>query len=101
VRSLNDSTNANPLSLFSATNPPLNYGVASRAPDAYNGKNVSFADYHTPVARIFQWSVGIEKQLPGGSLRTNWRRRLIRKASVPALNSCISAAIYYNAISNC
>lgn len=62
--SLNDSTDNNPLFAFSATNPPLNYVHASRAADGYNGSSVNFADYHTPVARNYQWSLEVQKQLP-------------------------------------
>jgi Carboxypeptidase regulatory-like domain len=64
--SLNDSTNANPLFAFSATNPPLNYIPASREPDGYNGHSVSFVLYHTPVPRSYQWSLEVQKQFAGG-----------------------------------
>ncbi len=64
--SLSDSTRATPVFLFSATNPPLNYVGASRAPDGYNGHNVNFAPYHTPVARNYQWSFSVQRQLPNG-----------------------------------
>jgi hypothetical protein len=64
--SLSDSTKASPLFAFSATNPPLNYVAASKAPGAYNGQNISFANYHTPVAHNYQWSLSVQRQLPGG-----------------------------------
>lgn len=64
--SLTDSTQANPLFAFSSTNPPLNYVGASKSPGAYNGQNVNFDPYHTPVARNYQWSISIQRQLPGG-----------------------------------
>jgi Carboxypeptidase regulatory-like domain len=64
--SLSDSTQAKPVFSFSAANPPLNYVVASKAPGAYNGQNVSYAIYHTPVARNYQWSLSLQRQLGGG-----------------------------------
>jgi hypothetical protein len=64
--SLSDSTQVTPVFPFSSTNPPLNYVGASKSPAAYNGQSVNFYPYHTPVARNYQWSVSIEKQLGGG-----------------------------------
>ncbi len=62
--SLAETTQTEPVFLFSSTNPPLNYVGASKAPGAYNGIGVNFYPYHTPVARNYQWSLSIQRQLP-------------------------------------
>jgi hypothetical protein len=62
--SLSDSVYAEPLFQFSSSNPPLNYVGASTSPGAYNGHSVNFAPYHTPVARNYEWSFSVERQLP-------------------------------------
>jgi hypothetical protein len=50
---------------FSDPNPPLNYVAASRDPGGYNGHNVPYYPYHTPIAKNYQWSFSVERQLPG------------------------------------
>ena len=50
----------------SGTNLPYIVGP-SRDPGAYNGQgggNIPYMPYHTPVGKIWQWSVGIEHRLP-------------------------------------
>ncbi len=64
--SLSDSTKAKPLFNFSDPNPPLNYVQASKNAGAYNGQNITFASYHIPVPHNYQWSLSIQRQLPGG-----------------------------------
>ena len=34
---------------------------ASTAPDAYNGQNVGYVQYHTPVPRILQWNMSVQR----------------------------------------
>lgn len=58
-----------PLFQLSSSNPPLNTVVASKAtntPQGYNGQNVYYYPYHTPVAHSYQWSLSIQRQLGGG-----------------------------------
>jgi hypothetical protein len=64
--SLSDSVYAQPIFQFSSTSPPLNYVNASKSSGAYNGHTANYAPYHTPVARNYEWSFSIERQLPGG-----------------------------------
>jgi hypothetical protein len=66
--SLAESTQTQPVFLFSSTNPPLNYAGVNKAANAYNGQNASFFPYNTPVARNYQWSFSIERELPAGML---------------------------------
>ena len=45
------------------TSTPLPYTAASFDPARYNGQNnVNFNQYHTPVPKIHQWSVAIQRQ---------------------------------------
>lgn len=62
--SLSDSTELNPVFLLSAAHPPLNYVAASTDPAAYNGHAVNYYPYNTPVARNYQWSIAVQRQLP-------------------------------------
>ncbi len=64
--SLTQTNNATPVFLLSNPNPPLNYGSIGQSPGGYNGQSVSFYPYKTPVARNYQWSLSIQKQLAGG-----------------------------------
>ena len=64
--SLAESTQTEPIFLFSSSNPPLNYEPASKSPASYNGHSVGYYPYHTPVVRNYQWSISIQRQLPGG-----------------------------------
>lgn len=45
------------------TGQPLTYVVTNRSPTAYNGTNVSYNEYNLPVARMYQWTASIERQL--------------------------------------
>jgi Carboxypeptidase regulatory-like domain/TonB dependent receptor len=49
-------------SVFGTTNP-LPYTQASTAPTAYNGQGVGYVQYHTPVPRILQWNMSIQRAL--------------------------------------
>jgi hypothetical protein len=43
------------------TATPLPFTVASTAPDSHNGQPVGYTQYHTPVPRIMQWNVSVER----------------------------------------
>src|SRR6202451_217156 len=45
------------------TGQPLTYVVTNRSPTAYNGTNVSYNEYNLPVAKMYQWTASIERQL--------------------------------------
>ena len=66
--SLADNSGINPVFLLSAPNPPINYVSASTSPTAYNGHSVNYYPYDTPVARNYQWSFSIQRELPGNIL---------------------------------
>jgi hypothetical protein len=46
-----------------ATPTSLPYTQASTAPDAYNGQGVGYIQYHTPVPRILQWNLSVQRSL--------------------------------------
>ena len=37
--------------------------VTNRSPTAYNGTNVSYNEYNLPVAKMYQWTASVERQL--------------------------------------
>ena len=39
----------------------LPYTQASTSPDAYNGQGVGYVQYHTPVPRILQWNMSVQR----------------------------------------
>jgi hypothetical protein len=39
------------------------YTAASQNPARFNGQTASYAPYHTPIPEIYQWNVGMERQL--------------------------------------
>jgi Carboxypeptidase regulatory-like domain len=45
------------------TGAPLPYLSASKSPSAYNGQNVNYNPYNTPVGTMKQWSFSVERQL--------------------------------------
>ncbi len=58
-----------PLFQLSSANPPLNTVVANPAnntPQAYNGQNVYYYPYHTPIAHSYQWNVSFQREISGG-----------------------------------
>ncbi len=67
---VNDTTKLNPVLTFSENimpnSPILNCVKASRAPSAYNGQNVNYYPYNTPVAHTYQWSLSVERELTPG-----------------------------------
>jgi len=45
------------------TGLPLTYVVTNRSPTAYNGTNVTYNQYDLPVAKMYQWTASVERQL--------------------------------------
>jgi hypothetical protein len=66
----NDTTNgAIPVTALSGpginlqTGQPLPYLAASTSSTAYNGQSEPYNQYHTPVPKMYQWTVSLEHQL--------------------------------------
>lgn len=62
--SLASTDQLTPVFIASNPNPPLNYVQASRDPGSLNGQNINYYPFDTPVARSYQWSFSIQRQLP-------------------------------------
>ena len=45
------------------TSTPLPYTQASTDPAAYNGQGIGYIQYHTPVPRIMQWNLSVQRAL--------------------------------------
>jgi carboxypeptidase family protein len=45
------------------TSSSLPYTAGSNAADAYNGQGVGYMQYHTPVPRIMQWNLSVQRAL--------------------------------------
>ncbi len=45
------------------TGTPLPYISNNTSPDAFNGQNVVFTDYHTPVPKIYQWNLALQREI--------------------------------------
>ena len=45
------------------TGMPLTYVVTNRSSTAYNGTNVPYNQYNLPVAKMYQWTASVERQL--------------------------------------
>lgn len=58
----NDSQ-VSPVATLSGANTNLPWVVASRAADGYNGQSIHYVPYQTPVARNYQWSLGVQHQI--------------------------------------
>ena len=59
-----DNTNGlTPVVLLSGSGSALPYVAASTSPTAFNGQGVNYNQYHTPVAKIYQWNAAVEKQI--------------------------------------
>jgi hypothetical protein len=62
-----DQTNGvTPLVSLSGSGSSLPYLSASTSPTAYNGQGVSYNPYHTPVAKILQWSLSMQRDFGYG-----------------------------------
>jgi hypothetical protein len=51
--------------IYGTASTPLPYAVNSNNynPAAYNGQNVSYQAYHTPVPKIYQWNFAVQREL--------------------------------------
>jgi hypothetical protein len=47
----------------SVTGVALPYISNNTSPDAYNGQNVSYTAYHTPVPKIMQWNLALQREV--------------------------------------
>jgi hypothetical protein len=46
-----------------ATGASLPYSAASTDPTRFNGQGVGYNPYHTPVAKIYQWNLAVQREL--------------------------------------
>jgi hypothetical protein len=62
--SLSDQTNGiNPVVHLDGTGANLPYSAFSTDPTRFNGQNVSYNEYHTPMPEIYQWNLAIQNQI--------------------------------------
>jgi len=61
--SVTNTDNLTPVVLLSGSGANLPYLTAARGAGDYNGQSVSYQPYHTPVARIYQWSYSVQREL--------------------------------------
>lgn len=62
--SVTDQTNGiTPVVLIGGTGSNLPYTTASTDPAARNGQNVNYNAYHTPVPKIYQWTLAVQRSL--------------------------------------
>ena len=66
--SITNTDNLNPVVLLSGTGTNLPYLSAARGAGDYNGQGVNYQPYHTPVARNYQWSFSVQRQLGKGAV---------------------------------
>lgn len=60
---VSDSTNGlSPVTTLAGTGANLPYALQSTDPGSKNGQSFNYVPYDTPVARIMQYNVGVEKQ---------------------------------------
>jgi hypothetical protein len=52
-----------PIVLLGGSGANLPYTPASTDPAAYNGQGVNFNQYHTPIPKIYQWNLAVQRQL--------------------------------------
>jgi hypothetical protein len=63
-----DQTNGiTPEVVLGSSGSSLNYTAASTNPARFNGTNVGYNDFHTPVAKIYQWNLAAQHMI-GGNL---------------------------------
>lgn len=66
---MTQTDNITPVFKLSDSNPLLNtyYPDASkRTPDRLNGLPVGYYPYDTPVSKVYNWSLGVQRELPQG-----------------------------------
>lgn len=62
--SQSDQTNGiTPEVILNSNGANLPYVSFTTDPSAYNGQNVSYNQYHTPMPEIYQWNVAVQNQL--------------------------------------
>ncbi len=62
--SVSDQTNGiNPVVHLDGTGANLPYSSFSTSPTRFNGQNVSYNEYHTPMPEIYQWNLAIQNQV--------------------------------------
>ncbi len=67
--SLVDSTGITPVALLDGpgtifgTSTPLPYTSASQDPTRFNGGGVGYTQYHTPVPKIYQWNLSVQREV--------------------------------------
>jgi hypothetical protein len=62
--SITDTTNGlTPIGSLSAANPQLTYVAANTVNSSFNGQGVSYNQQQTPVAKIQQYNLAVEKQI--------------------------------------
>jgi TonB dependent receptor len=49
--------------VFGTTATPLPFSAASTDPTRFNGQSAGYIQYHTPVPRILQWNVSVQRAL--------------------------------------
>jgi hypothetical protein len=67
--SLSDTTQVSPVFLLSNPAPPLNTyypNAAARTPGSLNGQPVGYFPYHTPAAKLYDWSFTVQRELTQG-----------------------------------
>jgi len=52
--------------VFYGTSTPLPYIQASTSPTAYNGQGVNYDPYHTPLTKMYSWSLSVEREFSRG-----------------------------------
>jgi Carboxypeptidase regulatory-like domain/TonB dependent receptor len=61
---ITDQTNGiSPVLLLSGSGSNLPYNAPTTSPIAFNGQSVSYNQYHTPVPKIYQWNLELQKEL--------------------------------------
>lgn len=72
-----DLTNGKtPVAQWDSSGANLPYTAAGTDPTRFNGQAVAYYEYHTPVSRIYQWNLAIQKQFGA-----NWVGELAYVAS--------------------
>ena len=61
--SVTDNTKIAPVALLGGTGSNLPFIPASTDPAAFNGTNVNYNQYHTPVGGSYQWNLSLQEQI--------------------------------------
>ncbi len=72
--SVSDQTSGvTPVVILSGSGSNLPFIAATTDPTAFNGTNVNYNQYHTPVPKIYQWNLGVQREI---GLNTVFRARI-------------------------